>query len=110
MAKKPRPDPLGDDDAPPAADRTVSQSDNLDSATTTVAADQLQALIDRIERMETEKKSIADDIKEIYGEAKANGFDTKIMRKVIARRKRDKEEVQEEESILHLYLNALGMA
>ncbi len=75
-----------------------------------VAQDQLRAFIERIERMEEEKKAIADDIKEIYAEAKGNGFDTKVLRRVISLRKQDQNERQEQEAILDLYLQALGMA
>lgn len=75
-----------------------------------VARDQLRAFIERIERLEEEKKTIADDIKDVYGEAKGTGFDTKILKKVIARRKRDEQEIMEEEAILSTYLFALGMA
>lgn len=74
-----------------------------------VAADQLKAFIERIERLEEEKAGVAGDIREIFSEAKANGFDTKIMRRVIALRKKDRAERQEEEAILELYLQALGM-
>ncbi|MGI9511365.1 MAG: DUF2312 domain-containing protein [Anderseniella sp.] len=76
---------------------------------TSFAQGQLRSLIERIERLEEEKKAIAADIKEIYGEAKSNGFDTKIMRKVVSLRKKDTAERQEEEAILDLYLSALGM-
>ncbi len=76
---------------------------------TSFAQGQLRSLIERIERLEEEKKAIAADIKEIYGEAKSNGFDTKIMRKVVSLRKKDSAERQEEEAILDLYLSALGM-
>jgi uncharacterized protein (UPF0335 family) len=65
--------------------------------------------VERIERLEEEKKAIAGDIKEVYGEAKANGFDTKILRKVIGVRKRDRHEREEEEAMLDLYLSALGV-
>ena len=75
-----------------------------------VAADQLKSIIERIERLEEEKAGIAGDIKDVYAEAKANGFDAAVLRKIIARRKRDRDEVQEEEAILELYLQALGMA
>lgn len=78
--------------------------------TQSVAADQLKAIIERIERLEEEKKALADDIKDIYGEAKANGFDTKVLKKIIALRKRDRDERMNEEAILELYLQALGMA
>ncbi len=76
---------------------------------TAFAQGQLKAIVERIERLEEEKKSIAGDIKEVYAEAKANGFDTKVLRKVIALRKKDVAEREEEEAILDLYLQALGM-
>ena len=75
-----------------------------------IAADQLRAFIERIERLEEEKKSIADDIKDVYAEAKGNGFDVAILRKVISLRKKALHEREEEEAILDLYLQALGMA
>ncbi len=74
-----------------------------------VARDQLRAFIERIERLEEEKKTIADDIKDVYAEAKGTGFDTKILKKVIALRKKDANERMEEEAILETYLAALGM-
>lgn len=74
-----------------------------------VARDQLRSFIERIERLEEEKKTIADDIKDVYGEAKGTGFDTKILKKVIAIRKQDKDERMEQEAILETYLMALGM-
>jgi uncharacterized protein (UPF0335 family) len=74
-----------------------------------VAADQLKALIERIERLEEEKAGIAGDIKDVYAEAKGNGFDIKVIRKIIGMRKRDHAERQEEEAILELYMQALGM-
>jgi len=69
----------------------------------------LRAFIERIERLEEEKKALADDIKDVYGEAKANGFDVKAMRRIVAIRKQDREKRIEEETILDLYLAALGM-
>ncbi len=75
----------------------------------TFAREQLRSLVERIERLEEEKKAIAEDIKEVYAEAKALGFDTKVMRKVIAMRKKDPQEREEEEAMLALYLQALGM-
>ena len=75
----------------------------------TVAGAQLRAFIERIERLEVEKKDIADDIKEIYSEMKGTGFDTKAVRTIIKMRKQDKSEREEAESILDLYLAALGM-
>lgn len=79
------------------------------SKTESVAADQLKSIIERVERLEEEKAALADDIKDVYGEAKANGFDTKMLRKVVALRKRDRDELAEENAILDLYLSALGM-
>ena len=75
-----------------------------------VARDQLRAFVERIERLEEEKKSIADDIKDVYGEAKAMGYDVKVMRKVVAIRMQDQNERLEHEAILDTYLHALGMA
>lgn len=75
-----------------------------------VAASQLRAFVERIERLETEKATISDDIKDIYTEAKGNGFDTKAIRTIIALRKKDAAERDEEETILDLYKAALGMA
>lgn len=74
-----------------------------------VARDQLRAFVERIERLEEEKKTIADDIKDVYGEAKGTGFNTKIIRKVIAARKKDEQERMEEAAILDTYMHALGM-
>ncbi len=76
---------------------------------TTFAEGQLKALVERIERLEEEKKTIAADIKEVYAEAKGNGFDIKILRKVISLRKKEPEERQEEEAMIDLYLAALGI-
>ncbi|MEM1045521.1 MAG: DUF2312 domain-containing protein [Pseudomonadota bacterium] len=75
-----------------------------------VAADQLRSFVERIERLEEEKKSIADDIKDVYGEAKGTGFDTKVLRQIIRMRKQDAAERQEQEALLDLYMHALGMA
>lgn len=76
----------------------------------TVAAGQLRAFIERIERLEEEKRTIADDIKEVFAEVKSMGFDVKATRKIIALRKKDQAERQEEEAILDMYMAALGMA
>jgi uncharacterized protein (UPF0335 family) len=76
---------------------------------TSFAKGQLKSMVERIERLEEEKKALAEDIREVYGEAKSHGFDTKILRKVISLRKRDRQEREEEEAILELYLSALGM-
>jgi uncharacterized protein (UPF0335 family) len=82
---------------------------NLMSDVYGIAADQLRAFIERIERLEEEKKVIGDDIKEVYAEAKGTGFDAKILRKVISLRKKQPHEREEEEAILDLYMQALGM-
>ena len=74
-----------------------------------VAADQLRSIVERIERLEEEKKALQEDIKDVYAEAKGNGFDVRILRKIISMRKRDRAELDEEETILELYLRALGM-
>lgn len=74
-----------------------------------VARDQLRSFVERIERLEEEKKTVADDIKDVYGEAKSMGFDVKQLRKVIQIRKVDKDERMEQEAILETYLAALGM-
>ncbi|MGA1831649.1 DUF2312 domain-containing protein [Rhizobium wenxiniae] len=74
-----------------------------------VARDQLRAFVERIERLEEEKKTIADDIKDIYGEAKGMGYDTKAIKKLIAERKKDAEELVEFELIMDTYRAALGM-
>lgn len=76
----------------------------------TVAAGQLRAFLERIERLEEEKRTIADDIKEVYAEAKGTGFDTKVMRAIVRLRRQDATERQEFESTLDLYKAALGMA
>ena len=84
--------------------------DDITSETSqTVAAGQLRAFIERVERLEEDKKAIAEDIKEVYGEMKATVFDTKAVRKIVAMRKKDQAERQEEEAIIDLYKNALGM-
>ena len=77
---------------------------------TTFAQGQLRTIVERIERLEEEKKTIAGDIKEVYAEAKGNGFDIKVLRKVISLRKKDAQELQEEEAMIEVYLAALGAA
>lgn len=74
-----------------------------------VAADELRLLIKRAERLEEEKKGIADDIKDVMAEAKGRGYDPKAIRKILSIRKKKKEEYQEEEAILEVYMQALGM-
>ena len=74
-----------------------------------VAGDQLRSVIERIERLEEEKAATSADIKEVYAEAKGNGFDTKTIRQLVRIRKQDASERQEAEALLELYMNALGM-
>ena len=83
--------------------------DDAHSSGETIAHDQLRAFIERIERMEEEKAAIGSDIKEIYAEAKGNGFDTKILRKIVNIRKIDVNERAESEALLETYMRALGM-
>lgn len=75
-----------------------------------VAADQLRAFVERIERLEEEMKVINDDKKDVYAEAKANGFDVKILKRVIAWRRKQPHEREEEDAVFDLYVHALGMA
>lgn len=74
-----------------------------------VTADELRSFIERYERLESEKKDIADQQKEVMAEAKGRGYDTAVMRKVIALRKRSKDDIAEEEAVLEMYKEALGM-
>ena len=74
----------------------------------TTAQGQLKAIIERIERLEEDKAAVASDLKEVFAEAKGNGFDTKTLRKVVRIRKQDRAKRQEEEAILDLYLAAIG--
>ena len=83
----------------------MSYPSNADS----VAADQLRAFIERIERMQEERKSISDDISDIYKEAKGNGFDTKVIKRIVADRAKDQNDLAEFESLYDLYRSALGM-
>ena len=73
------------------------------------AKDQLKAFVERVEQLEEEKKAIADDIRDVFAEAKGNGYDVKALRTVIRLRKQDKQEREEQEAILDTYLQALGM-
>ena len=85
-------------------------ADEITETSQTVAAGQLKAFIERVERLEEEKQTISDDIKDVYAEMKGTGFDTKAVRTIIRLRKKDQAERQEEEAILDLYMAALGMA
>ena len=81
-----------------------SSVDTLNSA----AQSQLKSIVERIERLEEDKAAVANDLKEVYAEAKGNGFDTKILRKVVRLRKQDKAKRQEEDALVDLYLSAIG--
>ncbi len=74
------------------------------------AKDQLKAFIERVERLEEEKKALSDDIRDVYAEAKGNGYDVKALRTIVRLRKMDADERKEQESILETYMHALGMA
>jgi len=87
-----------------AVDNTVK-----DEPATKFAKEQLKAVIERVERLEEEKKTIADDIRDVYAEAKGNGFDVKALRTIVRMRKQDANERAEEETILETYCQALGM-
>jgi uncharacterized protein (UPF0335 family) len=74
-----------------------------------IAGERLRSFIERIERLEEEKKALAEDIKEVYAEAKGTGFDTKIMRQIVRIRKMDQDDLDEQETLLDVYKRALGM-
>lgn len=80
-----------------------------DEPATRFAKDQLKAIIERIERLEEEKKAISDDVSDVYAEAKGNGYDVKALRTIVRMRKQDANERAEQEAILETYLQALGM-
>jgi uncharacterized protein (UPF0335 family) len=83
--------------------------DTAGNAAYGVAAEELRSFVERYERLELEKKGIADQQKEVMAEAKGRGYDTKVLRKVVALRKRDKDDIAEEEAVLEMYKAALGM-
>lgn len=89
------------------ADGTANMAAAAPGATT-VAAERLRSFLERVERLEEEKSAIAGDIKEVFAEAKGEGYDTKTLRKVIRLRKMDRAKREEEEALLALYLSALG--
>ena len=74
-----------------------------------IAGDHLKSFIERIESLEVEKKALGDDIRDLYSEAKANGFDTKVMRELVRRRKMDADDLAEREALLDVYMHAIGM-
>ena len=95
-----------DDDAKASRAR---QAASPDSDVGGIAADRLRSIVDRIERLEQERKALGDDIKDIYSEAKSAGFDVKVVRQIIRLRKQEPAEVEEQETLLDLYRRALGM-
>jgi len=88
---------------------TAAAAAESEQPATRFAKDQLKAFIERVERLEEEKKTIADDIRDVYAEAKGTGFDVKALRTIVRMRKQDIDERKEHEAILETYLHALGM-
>ena len=88
---------------------SVVEKEPAEAANTRFAKDQLKAFVERIERLEEEKKTISDDIRDVYAEAKGNGFEVKALRTIVRMRKQDADERREHETILETYLHALGM-
>lgn len=87
----------------------MDENDEVQQSQYRVTSGELRAFVERFERLEIEKKDIADHQKEVMAEAKSRGYDTKILRKIIALRKMDPQEISEEEAVLELYKDALGM-
>jgi uncharacterized protein (UPF0335 family) len=97
---------------PPASIRECAMKADVaekDTKTGGIAADRLRSLVERIERLEEERKALANDIKDIYAEAKSAGFDVKVLRQIIRLRKQEPAEIEEQETLLDLYKRALGM-
>ncbi len=88
---------------------TAAAEQEQDQPATRFAKDHLKAFVERIEKLEEEKKALADDIKDVFAEAKSNGFDVKALRTVLKIRKQDRDERAEQEAIVETYLHALGM-
>ncbi len=80
-----------------------------DEKPTNIAGDRLRSIVDRIERLEEERKALGNDIKDIYGEAKSAGFDVKVLRQLIRIRKQEPAEIEEQETLLDVYRRAIGM-
>jgi len=89
---------------------SATASAEKEKPATRFAKDQLKAFVERIERLEEEKKATSDDIRDVYAEAKGTGFDTKALRAIVRLRKLDTDERREQQEVLDTYLNALGMA
>ncbi|HZF75375.1 MAG TPA: DUF2312 domain-containing protein [Acetobacteraceae bacterium] len=92
-----------------AAASRQRQAESEDSEVGGIAVDRLRSIIERVERLEEERKALAGDIKDIFSEAKSAGFDVKVIRQLISLRKKEPSEVEEQESLLDLYRRALGM-
>ena len=90
------------------ATATAAETESA-KASTRFAKDQLKAFVERIERLEEEKKALSDDIRDVYAEAKGNGYDVKVLRAVVRLRKQDKDERMEYDAVLETYMHALGM-
>ena len=99
-----------EDDEQDATKVISTAGENITSEAQTIAVGQLRAFIARIERLEGEKSEIADDIKGVYAELKGSGFDAKTVRAIIRLRKKEDHERQEEQAMLQLYMDALGMS
>ena len=87
----------------------MADTEDADTDVGGIAADRLRSIIERIERLEEERRALADDIKDIFAEAKSAGFDPKVLRQIIRIRKQEPAEVEEQETLLDLYRRALGM-
>lgn len=90
--------------------KTNLQEQDNDNADITVSGQRLKSFIERIERLEEEKKALAEDIRDVYAEAKGTGFEPKIIRKIVSLRKANLEKRREEQELLDLYMSAIGMA
>lgn len=90
----------------PASDRTVETNHNSVGG---IETERLRSFVERVERLEEEKRTLAADIREVFAEAKGSGFDTKIMRQVIKLRRMDSDDLDEQEALLDVYKRALGM-
>jgi len=88
---------------------SIAVAENQAPAATRFAKDHLKAFVERIERLEEEKRAIADDVRDVYAEAKANGFDSRALREIVRLRKQDVDERREHETIVETYMQALGM-
>jgi uncharacterized protein (UPF0335 family) len=103
-------DVVGGGDEAHTSDGKKRSNDTTSVQSENVAGEELRQFIERYERLEAEKKDIVDGQKEIMAEAKGRGYDTKVLRKIIAIRKRDKDDVDEEEAVFEMYCAALGMS